>query len=105
MVGALNITVGSDVRRCVFANSDCLKKECLSCMVYYPRSRSFTVLGPNFFRFSGFKIFCKTAGLIETKLHIEPQWVWDVKVCSWEMICHAHIYGKDLKFFISVVHE
>ena len=30
-------------------------------------------------RFSSFKIFVKTTGLIETKLHIEHQWGWEIK--------------------------
>ena len=38
----------------------------LSELVKYKGSRSFTDLGPGSFRFSSFKIFFKTAGLIET---------------------------------------
>ena len=51
--------------------------------------------------------FYKTTGLIETKLHIEPQWGWEVKVCSCNRghmtkMAVMPIYGKKgLKFFIS----
>ena len=47
----------------------------------YQMSRSFTCLGPRSLCFSSFKIFSKTADLIETKLNIEHQWGWEIKVC------------------------
>ena len=72
----------------------------------YQRSRSFTDLGHSSLRFSGSESL-KTAGLIETKLPVEPQWGWDIRVCSWDLGCMTQmaimpIYGKkDFKFFIS----
>ena len=77
----------------------------------YQRSRSFTDLGSRSLRFRSFKIISKGTGLVETKLHIEPQWCCKIKVCSWDQgymtkMANMPIYGKkDLKFLISVVHE
>ena len=69
----------------------------------YQRSRSFTDLGPRSLSFNRFKVFSKTAELIETKLHIEHLFGWEINVCSLNLGRHAHKnYGKkDLKFFIS----
>ena len=72
----------------------------------YQRSRSFTDLSPRSLRFSSLKI-SKTTRLFETKLHIEPQWVWEIKVYSWDLghmtiMTLMPMCGKmDLKFFIS----
>ena len=74
----------------------------------YQRSRSFTDLGPIGPSDSiSLKYSCKTAELIETKLHIEHQWGWEIKVHSWDLghmtkVTIMPIYGKkDLKFFFS----
>ena len=71
-------------------------------------SRTFTGFGHRSLRFSSIKLFAKTARLIETKLHIEPQWGWEIKVCSWDLgnmtkVDIMHIYDKT--FVILVVHE
>ena len=71
------------------------------------RSRSFTYLGPRSLIFSSFEIFSKSSMLIETKLHIKHQWVWKIKVCSWDLdhmtkIAVMPIYGKKFfQFFVS----
>ena len=50
----------------------------------YQRSRSFTDLYLGCLRFSIFNFFSpKTAGLIETKLHVELLWDGGMKVCAW----------------------
>ena len=73
----------------------------------YQRSRSSTDLGPRSLRFSSFKIFSKTAWLTETKLYIESQWGWEIKICSWDLghmtkIAAMLLYSiKDLEIFIS----
>ena len=69
----------------------------------YQRSRSFTDLHPRSLRFSCFKIFSKTAGLIKSKLHIVPQWGWKISLF---MESGSHDQGdchdeNDLIFFIS----
>ena len=72
----------------------------------YERSRSFTDVSPRFFRFSSVKILSKTTGFIGTTLHINPQWGWEIKVCSWDLghmtkMVIMPIYGKkDLKVCI-----
>ena len=77
----------------------------------HQRSRAFTDLGPRPLRFSTFEIYSKTAGLIETILHIEPRWGWEIKLRSWDQghmtkMSTMPICGKKgLKFFISVVQE
>ena len=64
--------------------------------------------GPRSLRSSNFKILSKSTRLIETELHTEePQWDWEIKVCSWDLghmtkMAVIPIHGKkDLKFFIS----
>ena len=50
----------------------------------HQRSRSFVDLCPGCLRFSNLILFSsKTAGLIETKLHMEPLLDRGMKVCSW----------------------
>ena len=69
--------------------------------------RPFTDLGSRSIRFSSFKIFSETAGLIEPKLHLEPTLGLEIKVCLWDLghmtkMAVMPIYSKkDLKFFIS----
>ena len=72
----------------------------------YQSSRSFTDLSPRSLRFSSFKIFSKTAGLIETKLRIIPQWAWEMKVCSCDLdhiTKMASIVSGPLSVFVGVV--
>ena len=66
----------------------------------YQRSRSFTVLCCGCLRFSTFIFSFKTAGLIETKLHVEPLWDWVMKVCSWDF-GQTHYDKTPLKIFFS----
>ena len=53
------------------------------------------------------KIFSKTAGPIEAKFHMEPQWDGGTKVCSQGLghmtkVAATHIYGKNpSKIFFS----
>ena len=59
---------------------------CQVCTSDYPwLTLTVTNLGPRSFRFSSFKICSKTAGLIETTLHIKAQWDKEIKVCSWDL--------------------
>ena len=47
--------------------------------------------------FIDFIVSSKTAGLIETKLHVEPLWYGAMKVVHGsndQDICHAHIWYK-----------
>ena len=77
----------------------------------YQRSRSFTDLDPRSLRIISIKHFSKPLGWFKPKLYIEPQWGWEIKVCSWSLghvtkMAIKPIYGKkDLKFYISVVYE
>ena len=43
-------------------------------------SRSFSDIGPRFLKFSSFKVFSITGGLIEITLHYRVQYI-----CSWDM--------------------
>ena len=56
-----------------------------------------------FLRFSSFEIFSKITRL---KLHIEPKWGWEIKVCLWDLrhkMTIMPIYGKkNLKFFSEI---
>ena len=63
----------------------------------YQRSRLFTYLCPGCLRFSIF-IFSKTAGLIETELHVEPLWNGGMKVCSWDL-------GQMIKIFAIPIYD
>ena len=73
----------------------------------YQRSRSFTELCLGCLRSNIFVFPSKTAGLIETKLHVERLWDGGMKVCSWDLgqmikIFAMPIYGKNhLKIFFS----
>ena len=52
----------------------------------YQRSRLFIVLCPGCVRFSIFIFFSsKTAGLIETKLYVEPLLDGEMKVYTWNL--------------------
>ena len=75
-------------------------------LVYnYQRSRSFTDLCPGCLSLSIYNFFSKTAGLIETKLHVEPLWDEGMKVCAWDLghmtkMAAMLIYGENrLKIF------
>ena len=71
----------------------------------YQRSRSFTDLCPGCLRFNIFNFSSKTAGLIETKFHVEPVWDEELKVCAWNLghmtkMATMPFYGKNpLKIF------
>ena len=51
----------------------------------YQRSKSFTDLCPGYFILSVFNFFSKTAGLIKTKVHVEPLWDRRMKSCTWDL--------------------
>ena len=75
----------------------------ISLMILYKfqRSRSFIDLRPGCLRFSIFIFSYKTAGLIETKLHVEPLLNGGMKVCPWDLghmikMGTMPIYGKNL---------
>ena len=67
----------------------------------YQRLRSFTDLCPGCLRFSTFNFSSKTAGLLETKLHLKPLGDVEIKVCALVLIHmtqdghYAHIYDKN----------
>ena len=71
-----------------------------------PKVKVKIYLGPRFLRFTNFKVFSKSAELTESKLHIEHQWGWEIKVCSWNLghmtkIAVMSIYSKKILKFIS----
>ena len=65
----------------------------------YQRSRPFINLCPGCHRFSIFIFSSKTAGVIETKLNVEPLLDGGMEVCTWDLghmikMAAMPVYGK-----------